>query len=70
MSIGKIQAIKEKDGYSQLMYIDSSGSYKSLLLTARELSTGQDRASKNLEVLLPPTFIDKLFSFLLRLFSR
>jgi hypothetical protein len=70
MSIGKIQTIKEKDGYSQLMYIDDNGSYRNLLLTARELSVGQDRANKNLEVLSPPTFIDKLFSFLLRLFSR
>jgi len=70
MSVGKIHDVKGKAGYSQLMYVDNDGSCKSLLLTAREVSVGLDRANKNLKILLVPTFLDRFFSFLLRIFGR
>ena len=70
MSIGKIRQVQDKTGYSQLMYIDSCGDIKGLLLTPRELSVCQDRASKNSEVMNQPTLMDRFFSFLLRLFSK
>ena len=70
MSVGTIQNIKEKDGYSQLMYVDNDGSFQSILLTARELTVGQERASKNCDILTTPTFMDRLISFLVRFFSR